>query len=131
MEPKEKHCGPPGGFSRQEGSIGDLLSVGICILAMLVIMLSFMDCVRAVNRKTAVGQLARKYILSMETSGYLTASMELELLRELAENGVTEADLSGTTRQEVSYGSHICLKIRGKIGGKHDFEEVRVSTAKN
>lgn len=119
------------GSHGQEGSIGDLLSVGLCILAMITIMLSFMDCMALVNQKSAVGQIARNYILKMETVGYLTAGDRDRLLRELTANGVTQVDLTGTTENRVTYGTEITLRIRGKIGGRYAFEEVRVSTAKN
>lgn len=115
---------------RQEGSIGDLLSVGLCILAMVAVMTAFMDCVALINKKTMVGQAARNYVLRMETCGYLTAEDEQALRKELLEQGVTEISLDGTTREEVDYGAEITLRITGKIEGR-DFEEKRVSTAKH
>lgn len=120
---EKRNCG-------QEGSIGDLLSVGLCILAMITVMISFMDCMSLVNRKTAAGQIARNYILRMETVGYLTEADEALLRRELSESGITDIDLTGTTRQQAGYGTEIMLRIRGKIGGNYGFEELRVSTAK-
>lgn len=116
---------------RQPGSIGDLLSTGLCILAMTVMMLSYMDCVEMIHQKTMAGQLARKYILRMETVGYLTEADALALRRELNEIGVTEAGLTGSTLQRAGYGAPVVLCIKGKIGGKYFFEEKRVSTAKN
>jgi len=115
---------------RQEGSIGDLLSVGLCILAMVAVMTAFMDCVSLVNKKTMVGQTARNYVLRMETVGYLTAEDELALRNALAEQGIEDVSLEGTTREEVDYGAEITLRISGKIGG-HAFEEKKVSTAKH
>ena len=115
----------------QEGSIGDLLSVGICILAMITIMMSFMDCVALIGRKTAAGQIARNYILRMETVGYLTKADEECLREELTRNGITDIDLEGTTKEQTVYGTEITLRIRGKIGGSYGFEELRRSTAKN
>lgn len=115
----------------QEGNIGDLLSVGLCILAMLAIMMSFMDCMTLIGRKTAAGQIARNYILRMETVGYLTQKEEESLREELSRNGITNIDLTGTTREQTAYGAPVTLRIRGKIGGDYDFEELRESTAKN
>ena len=116
---------------RQEGSIGDLLSVMLCILAMMTVMTVFMDCVRLVNRKTMAGQLARNYVLRMETVGYLTPEDEMALCDELEALGISEIDLEGTTRAPAHYGTEITLRIAGKIGGEHSFEEKRVSTAKH
>lgn len=118
-------------ISGQEGSIGDLLSVGICILAMVTVMTYFMDCVRLVNQKTEVGQLARNFVLRMETVGYLTEADEALLRKELEEQGIQDVSLEGTTRIPVGYGAQIRLKITGKVGGKYEVEETRTSTAKH
>lgn len=131
MKSKRLKNAAESGCHWQEGSIGDLLSVGICILAMVVLMMTFLDCVGSVGKKTAVSQLARRYILHMETAGYLSGAQELRLRQELQEQGVTDIELTGTTMQEVTYGQRVELHIKGKIGGKYPFEEVRVSTAKN
>ncbi len=117
--------------NRQEGSIGDLLSVGLCILAMISVTMAFMECAGLVNQKTAISQTAREYILRMETVGYLTYADEEELVGKLAAEGVREINLSGTTRDQVGYGSEIVLKIVGKIGKDYVVEEKRVSTAKH
>lgn len=111
--------------------MADLLSAGLCILAMTVVMLSYMDNVSLLHQKAEVGQVARKYILRMETVGYLTPSDRTALQQELTSLGVTEIDLEGTTLHEMSYGSPITLEIGGKLKGEYAFEEKRVSTAKN
>lgn len=107
------------------------MTAGICILAMTVVMLSYMECVCLIHGKTEANQLARKYILRMETVGYLTAEDKTSLCQELDSMGVTEIDLSGTTLSQTSYGTPIYLQISGKLKGEYVFEERRVSTAKN
>lgn len=119
------------GADRQEGSISDLLSVMLCVLAMVTVIFSFLDCIEMINKKTAVSQIARNYILRMETKGYLTAEDEESLRNEMADLRITEVDLSGTTKRQVGYGVEIYLEIHGKINGEYAFEEYRVSTAKN
>lgn len=116
---------------KQKGNIGELMATGICVLAMLTIMMAYMDCAELLERKENVGQIARKYILRMETVGYLTQADCTALTDELEENGVTEIDYTGTTVQPVIYGQPITLKIEGKLGEEHAFVEKRVSTAKN
>ena len=118
-------------ISGQEGSIGDLLSVGICILAMVTVMSYFLDCVRLVNEKTEVGQMARTYVLRMETVGYLTDEDEALLRKELETRNIQDICLDGTTKRPVGYGAEIRLKITGKVDGKYEVEETRVSTAKH
>ncbi|MCM1342207.1 MAG: hypothetical protein NC246_00060 [Muribaculaceae bacterium] len=108
-----------------------MVSAGICMLAMTVLMLSYMDNVWLIHQKTAVSQIARQYILRMETVGYLTEEDRIRLGRELAGAGVTELELEGTTLSPVTYGDIITLEIRGKLEGEYDFEEKRISTAKH
>lgn len=104
---------------------------GICILAMTVVMLSYVENVGMLHRKTKVSQLARKYILRMETVGYLQPEDEVALCGELETLGVTEISLEGTTLYAAAYGSPITLHIRGKLEGSYEFTEKRVSTSKN
>ena len=118
-------------MKKEKGNIGDLMITGICILAMTVVMLAYLESVSLIHQKTEVGQLARKYILRMETVGYLTASDRTGLCQELELVGVTGIQLEGTTLNEVNYGEPISLFIKGQLEGKYDFEEKRVSTAKN
>lgn len=116
---------------KREGNVGDLLITGICILAMTVVMLTYMDSVELLQQKSQVGQLARKYILRMETVGYLTAEDKTALTQALFDLGVTEIDYADTTLSQVSFGEPITLRIRGNLKGEYAFEEHRASTAKN
>lgn len=118
-------------MKKQKGSVANLLMTGICILAMTVVMTVYMDCVELVRRKTEVSQLARKYILRMETTGYLTAGDRTELFQELEGAGITDIDLTGTTVNMVPYSTPVSLVIHGKLKGEYAFEEKRVSTSKN
>lgn len=116
---------------REKGSVADIMATGICILAMTVVMLSYMKSVSMIEQKTAVGQIARKYILRMETVGYLTERDRVQMCQELDDMGATEIILDGTTLRQVAYGAPILLQINGKLKGEYAFEERRVSTAKN
>ena len=102
----------------------------LCMLAMTVLMLAYMDNVSLIFQKAAIGQLARKYILRMETGGELTEADRTTLLQELDSLGATEVTLEGTSGQ-TGYGEPVELRIRGKLEDEYEFEERRVSTAKN
>lgn len=117
-------------MKKEEGNIGDLMAAGVCILLMTILLVSYIDSIRLINEKAEVNQIARKYILRMETEGVLTESDRLALKTELAEAGVSDISLEGTTVVRVGYGEAITLHIRGKLEGKYVFEEKRVSTAK-
>lgn len=118
-------------MNRRKGNVGDLLTTGICVLAMVTVMLACFECVELLNRKAEVSQLARKYILRMETVGCLLQEDCTVLTMELEALGVTDIDYGGTTINAVSYGHPIALEIRGKLKGEYAFAEKRVSTAKN
>lgn len=125
----------------------DLVTIGMTILAMSIVVMVYLECTQLVMMKLKVSQLSRRYILKMETQGYLPADQVIGLLQELQEMGVTGIDITGTTLQPVAYGDAIYLKIKGSITGKmlekkgdiwnggfqtgkYTVEEFRVSTAK-
>jgi len=107
------------------------MMTGLCILAMTVVMLAYMDNVQLIQQKMEVSQLARQYILRMETVGYLTPPDRTVLTSQLQEIGVSEIDYEGTTMSAVGYGEAVVLQIKGKLREEYDFTEKRVSTAKN
>lgn len=126
----------------------DVLTVGVCVIGMTVLMLAFLGNIRLMDQKDKISQVSRKYILRMETVGYLTGNDRQQMTQELIELGVKEPDFTGSTMNQVDFGSPIVLVIRGKLTGLHvaaggdlfgtmfqnteyDFEERRMSTAKN
>ena len=67
----------------------------------------------SISDKWRMNQVAREYMLLMETEGYLTAEDKAELIKELEACGLYNISLSGTTVSEVGYGNRIYLKISG------------------
>lgn len=118
-------------MKKAAGSVGNIMMTMLCILAMTIVMLSYMNSVQLIQQKTEVSQLARKYILRMETVGYLTSRDRAALTQELYAVGVTNVDYSGSTMNSVSYGVPITLQIRGRLRGEYEITEKRVSTSKN
>lgn len=119
------------GNARERGNVGNIMVTGVFVLAMVVVMLSFLENMKLIQQKAEVDQLARRYILRMETVGGLLEEDKVRLVEELAAIGVAEVDLSGTTMDEAEYGSKIELRISGMLGGRYEIEETRVSTAKH
>ncbi len=126
----------------------DFLTILITITAMSFLVTVYLECTNLMIRKVEIGQISRKYILKMETDGYLTEPTKNELVRELREAGLQQIDISGTTLHPVSYGDAIYLKVKGNIQGRlvevgdemwdkgfvsalFKVEEEKVSTAKN
>lgn len=117
-------------MKKEKGNIGDLMAAGLCILAMTVVMMAYLESARLLQQKTAIGQIARKYILRMETLGTLGDADRSALFRELEEAGATRLSLEGTTTWQAGYGEPIVLQIRGMLGDASEFTERRVSTSK-
>lgn len=117
-------------MDKNEGSVGEFLVTGLCVLSMAAVMIVFLRCTGLIQQKLQASQLARKYLLKMETCGCLLSEDYSALLAELGGMGVSETDLTGTSFTPVGYGNVIELRIRGKLKGEYDFVEYRTSTAK-
>lgn len=125
----------------------NLVTIGMAILAITIVVMVYLQCTELMLLKLEVSQISRKYILKMETQGYLTPQSQNELLLELKELGLKNAELTGTTMTPVTYGDTIVLLIKGNVqknmlrheevwNGSTDvrtisLEEKRMSTAKN
>lgn len=118
-------------FGKSQGNVGDIMTMGLCVLAMTVVMGAYLDNVELIQQKTYVGQIARNYILKMETEGGMTQSDREMLTQDLENIGITDITLTCTSLGDAGYGEPISLHIRGKLKGGYEFEESRASTAKN
>lgn len=118
-------------MKKERGNAGDLLAAGLCMLAMTVVMLSYINNAGLISQKAEVSQIARKYILRMETVGRLTDADSFALKGELEAVGVAHPQLDGSTVWQVDFGEPIVLQIQGKLGNGYGFTEKRVSTAKH
>lgn len=117
-------------FKKNSGSVGDVLPMGLFVICIAVVFVSFADCVRIVNVKSSVSQISRRYILRMETVGYLDQADREGLIRELHDTGLYEISLGNTDTAEVGYGNPVKLEIRGYTEDGYEISEYRTSTAK-
>ena len=62
-----------------------------------------------------MNQVARKYLLEMETTGYLPIDRLESLMVDLRTLGLVEMNLNETTTTPVSYGEIIQLDIKGNL----------------
>lgn len=95
-----------------------MLPALIVILAVSVILTAYIYLVQVISCKEDIRQIARGYLLEMETTGYLTPAGRTSLLQELSDKGLENIDLSGTTQTEVGYGSDIVLSVQGSLSAK-------------
>ena len=54
-------------MKKNAGSAGEFMITGLCILAMSAVMILYIQCTELIQQKIQTGQLARRYLLKMET----------------------------------------------------------------
>lgn len=132
---------------KSKGSLIDFVTVMLTIVAMLAILAVFFQVSELLIIRMDVSQVTRRYMLRMETKGFLEEEDMRALEEELAALGLGDIDLSGSTLTPVAYGETIVLSVRGRITGRsmkedggwplewterdYEVEEKRMSTAKN
>ena len=87
-----------------------LLLEMIIVCAMLVVIFG---AFAGISDKWGMRQVAREYLLIMETDGYLSGTDQATMIAELESYGLYNISLSGTTTREVEYGERIYLCISG------------------
>ena len=115
---------------KSKGNVGDIMTTGIMLLAMAYLMIVFMDCIKILRTREDVSQTIRRYMLVAETKGYLDDDDRLELSENLADLGISDIDLSGTTTERAGFGNIVSIRVKGMLDGKYEINEARASTAK-
>lgn len=106
---------------KRKAIIDDALPTMIFLMMMAVCIFVFIGYNRTVNQKTALNNIARQYLLEMETSGYMTRELEENLIKDLNASGfryadgseitIDNIDLAGTTFVDPGYGNRIQITI--------------------
>lgn len=102
-------------MKKRKGAIEEMFSLFFGILISVVIVVLFLYTVNVVSIDADINRIGRKYLLEMETQGYLTASARTELEQQLRDMGATEIDFTGTTMSEPGYGNPIYLEVTVRI----------------
>lgn len=92
-----------------ENTLVMLLQI-IVVCAFLVVIFGAFS---GISDKWGMRQVAREYLLIMETDGYLSGTDQANMIAELESYGLYNISLSGTTTREVEYGERIYLCISG------------------
>lgn len=124
---KIESCRPE---KRHPGNVADVMSLGIFLIAVMMIIVTFFQCTELIWKKQQINQISREYILRMETEGYLNPEEKGKLLGRVSMLGATSVDLTGTTMAPAGYGNRIVLCMKGLLLDKYEFEEALESTAK-
>lgn len=100
---------------KKSGSVFNILPLFLGIITITVISLMYIHFVRDMDIREQAGQIARQYMLEMESTGYLTADAQTELIDGLRAIGMNSINLSGTTMEAPGYGNEIALVINARV----------------
>lgn len=100
---------------KNEG-FGDMVASLIVLVALSIIVLVYVGSIGDIQTKISVDQIARKYILRMETTGTLTTEDRAACIAELKNIGAIKDDSIQITTNPAtaSYGQSISLTIECK-----------------
>ena len=102
-------------MKKRKGSIVDILPSMIMVIAAVMLIMVFFDLYQILSLNEDVKQIARKYMLTMETMGYLDPANQTTLVQELSDLQVTDIDLTGSTMSDAEYGNAVYLQISRKL----------------
>lgn len=102
-------------MKKRKGNVVDILPSIIMVLAVMILITVFFNLYQVLSLNEEVKQLSRKYMLNMETVGYLDAANRTKLIQELSDLNVIDIDLTGTTMTDAGYGNTVYLQITCRL----------------
>lgn len=103
---------------KDNGILEQFLPALVVIVLLAVLWTGSMISASNIDRSSDIKQVARMYLLRMETDGCLTEENKVLLLSDLKKLDMEQIDLSGTSFANVGYGNPIRLVIRGVVNLK-------------
>lgn len=102
-------------MKKRKGSVVDILPSMIMVIAAVILITVFFGLYQILSLNEDVKQISRKYMLTMETMGYLDAASRTSLMQDLSDLQVTDIDLTGSTMTDAGYGNAVYLQITCKL----------------
>lgn len=96
---------------KKKGEIDQYVIIVLGILSFFIITIASLNYVGSTDKYITANQIARKYILKIESNGYLTPENTIKLKSELTNQGFSNIDLTGTTMAEVKNVDDVFLFI--------------------
>ena len=100
---------------KDKGILDQFLPALVTIVFLAILWVGSMVSAAGIDRSSDIHLVARKYMLRMETDGYLTEENRNLLLGELHALDMTDIDLTGSSFTDVGYGNTVELVIRGMV----------------
>lgn len=100
---------------KSEGSFLDGVAMPlISIIALAAMLVVFITSTNDANASFKIKEVSRRYILKIESKGYLNSTDENNLRKDLSDIGIYDINLEGTTKNKGEYGEEVYLYIKGK-----------------
>lgn len=101
-------------IKKKDGSADTVIMSLMAILVISFVAVYFISNVVPIKKSTDAEVIARKYMLKMEQTGYLTPDNESAMINDFNNIGISNIDISGTTLTQVNYGEDVYLHISYK-----------------
>jgi hypothetical protein len=98
-------------LKKKKGDVSQYLATLIGVIVILVISLASINYIEASMKFITGNQIARKYMLKIESEGYLSQVNITRLESELTSKNLQNIDLTGTTLTTVGNGGDVFLMI--------------------
>ena len=98
---------------KQASIIENMLVMLLELIVVCAFLVVIFGAFAGISDKWGMRQVAREYMLIMETEGYLKPADQAALKAELENYGLYNISFSGSTTSEVNYGDRIYLCISG------------------
>ena len=103
---------------KDKGILDQFLPAIVVIVLLAVLWTGSMISASNIDRSSDIQQVARTYLLKMETDGCLTTENRTLLIADLEALDMEQIDLTGTSMTDVGYGNQIRLVITGVVNLK-------------
>lgn len=98
-------------FKKKNGSADAVIMSLLALLALSVLFVFTLSNYEPIIKYGEAQNICRQYMLKAEEDGYLTSTNENNMLQKLQDVGINNADLSGTTLTQVTYGQDVTINI--------------------
>lgn len=108
---------------KKRAGAGDLFASLVAIMSITLVVFLYINSIADIQLRTQLDQVARKYILVMETEGNLSSEEKTEMKQELLAVSPYITDVKVTTTGGNGYGTLVTLKAecKAKVTNVADF----------
>lgn len=99
-------------LKKKKGIADKMLVTLISIFILFVFLIGSLNFIESTIKYIDAHQIARKYILKMESNSFISPDNINKLTTELRSKGFKNIDLSGSTTTKVSFGDDVVIDIK-------------------